>query len=146
MLARCLHSAFLALADFPQIIPGIDAAGVTVIPGDIECISAYRLDLLGLGRFLVHGQQAGCLLGRFTGTAMVIVALFRAGGAGACVAQPLEAEVRVMAVVPLDVHSGTCSDIDFDRLGIDYGHIDKYIQAEFGISDCRNGPKVLYVQ
>ncbi len=59
---------------------------------------------------------------------MVVVALFRAGGAGAGVAQPLEAKVRVMAVVPLDVHAGTGGDVDFDGLGVDYGHIDKYIQ------------------
>jgi len=59
---------------------------------------------------------------------MVIVALFRAGGAGTSVPKPLKAKVRVMAIVPLDIHSGTGSDVHFDRLGIDYRHIDKYIQ------------------
>jgi len=29
-----------------------------------------------------------------------------------------------MAVVPLDVHSGTGGDVDFDGLGINHGHID----------------------
>jgi len=56
----------------------------------------------------------------------MIVALFRAGGARAGVAQPLETKVGAMAVVPLDVHSGTGSDVHFDGLGIDHGHVNKY--------------------
>ena len=94
--------------------------------------SAYRptgFTSLGLAGSLYMGSRAGGLLGGLTGIAMVIVALFRAGGARACVAQPLKAKVRLMAVVPLNVHSGTGGDVYFDRLGIDYGHIDKYIQA-----------------
>jgi len=121
-------TAFIALAEFAQVIPGIDAAGVAVIPGDVQGVSAHRLYFLGLGRFFIHGQQAGGLLGGLTGIAMVIVALFRAGGAGTRVAQPLETKVRPMAVVPLDIHSRTRGDVDFDGLGINYGHIDKYIQ------------------
>src|SRR5579859_1161545 len=85
-----LSAAFFALADFAQVIPGIYAAGVAVIPGDVQRIPAHRLYFFGLGGFLVHGQESGRLLGRLAGVAMVIVALFRAGGAGACVTQPLE--------------------------------------------------------
>lgn len=128
MLAYDFGAAFFALADFAQVVPGIDAAGVTVIPRNVQCIFTHRLHFFGLGRFFIHGQQAGGLLRRLAGIAMMIVALFRAGGAGAGVAQPLEGEVGAMAVVPLDVHSCTGSDVDFDGLGIDHGHTNKYIQ------------------
>lgn len=126
-LAGGLRAAFVALAHFAQVIPRVNAAGMPVIPGDIQRVPAHRLNLFWLGRLLIHGQQAGGLLGGFAGAAMMIVALFRAGGAGAGVAQPLKAKVRAMAVVPLDIHSGTGGDVDFDGLGIDHGHIDKYI-------------------
>jgi hypothetical protein len=131
--ASGLHAAFFALADFAQVIPGIDSAGVTVIPGDIQCVSAHRLHFLGLGRLLIHWQQRGALFSRFAKAAMVVGALFVACGAGACVAQPLKAKVRVMAVIPLDVHSRTRGDVDFDGFGIDHGH-NSSIQAGFA---CR---------
>jgi hypothetical protein len=38
--------------------------------------------------------------------------------------------VRVMAIVPLNIHSRTGGDVYLDRLGIDYGHINKYIQLD----------------
>lgn len=121
-----MRAAFVALADFTQIVPGIDAAGVTVIPGDIQSIPAYRLHFFWLGRLFVHGQQAGSLFSGLAGIAVVVVALFRTCSAGAGVAQPLKAKVRMMAVVPLDIHAGTGGDVDFDRLGVDYGHMHKY--------------------
>ncbi len=123
VLAGGLHAAFFALAEFAQVVPGINAAGVAVIPGDVQRVAAHRLHFFGLGRFLIHGQQAGGLLRGLAGIAMVIVALFRAGGTGACVAKPLEAKMGVMAVVPLDIHSSTGGDVDFDRLGVNYGHM-----------------------
>jgi hypothetical protein len=102
---------------------------MTVIPGDIERVAAHRLHFFWLGWLLVHGQEAGGLFGRLTGIAVMRVALFGAGGAGAGVAQPLEAEMGAMAVVPHDVHSSTGGDVDSDRLGVDHGHVDKYIQS-----------------
>jgi len=101
---------------------------MAVIPGNIEGIFPHRLHFFGPGRLFVHGQQRGGLFGGLAWIAMVGVALFRAGGAGACVAQPLEGEVRVVAVVPLDVHSCAGGDVDFDGFGVNYGHRNKYIQ------------------
>lgn len=101
---------------------------MAIIPSDVQRIPAHRLNFLGLGRFFIHGQQAGGLLGRLAGAAMVIVPFFCAGGAGAGVAQPLKAKVCAMAVVPLDVHTRTGGDVHFDRLGINDGHMNKYIQ------------------
>jgi hypothetical protein len=103
---------------------------MTVIPRDVQRIPSHRFHFLGLGRFLIHGQQRCGLLGRLSQIAMMIVALLRAGGAGASVAEPLKAKVRAMAIVPLNVHPCTSGDVYFDGLGIDYGHIDKYIQLE----------------
>lgn len=123
-----LAAAFLALAQLAQVIPRIDSAGMAVIPCDIERVPAHRLHFFGLGGFLIHGQQSSSLLCGLAGVAMMIVALFRAGGARAGVAQPLKAKVRAMAVVPLNIHARTGGDVHFDRLGIHYGHIDEYIQ------------------
>jgi len=104
---------------------------MTVIPGDIERIAAHRLHFFGFGWLLVHGQEAGGLFGWLAGIAVMRVALFGAGGAGTGVAQPLEAEVGAMAVVPLDVHARTGGDVNFDGLGVDYGHRDKYTVVLF---------------
>jgi hypothetical protein len=122
-----VSAAFLALAHLAQVVPRVDTAGVSVIPGYIQCVSSHRLHFFGLGWLLVHWQQAGDLFGGLARTAVVIVTLFRAGGAGTGVAQPLKAKMRAMAVVPLNVHSCTGGDVHFDRLGIDYGHMDKYM-------------------
>lgn len=143
VLAGGVSAAFVALADFSQIIPGIDAAGVAVIPRDIQRIPAHRFNFFGLGRLLIHRQQAGGLFGGLSRIAMVIVALFRAGGAGACVTQPLEGKVRAMAVVPLDVHSGTGGDVDFDGFGIDDGHRDQYIDKNLPLTFRRTNGKLL---
>ncbi len=95
---------------------------MAVIPGDVQCIFSNRLDLFRACGLFVHGQQSVSWLGWLTRLAIVIIALFGAGSAGAGVAQPLEAIVRAMAVVPLNVHAGAGGDIDLDGFGIDDGH------------------------
>ena len=132
ILAGSLRATFLTLAHFTQVVPRVNAAGMAIIPCDIQSIPAHRLHFFGLGRLLIHRQQSSSLLRGLAWIAMMIVALFRAGGARTGVAQPLKAKVRVMAIVPLNVHASAGGDVHFDRLGIDYGHIDKYIQLEFG--------------
>lgn len=94
---------------------------MAVIPGDIEGVAAYGLYFLRARRLLVHRQKSVGGFGRLAGTAIVIVALFGAGGAGTGVAQPLKAVMRVVAVVPVDVHAGSGGDVDFDGFGVD-GH------------------------
>lgn len=111
---------------------------MAVIPDNIQGIATYGFHFLGLGGFLIHGQQAGRLFGRLSGAAVMGVAFFGAGGAGAGVAQPLETKVGAMAVVPLDVHAGTGGDINFDRLGVDYSHMDKYIRMGLETSGARS--------
>jgi len=117
-------AARFALAEFAQVVPGIDTAGVAVIPGNVQRIFTHRLHFLGPGRLLVHWQQAGGLLRGLARIAMVRVALFSAGSAGTGVPQPLEGEVGAMAVVPLNVHSGAGGDVDFDGFGVNHGHMD----------------------
>ena len=138
VLAGDAGTAFLALAHLAQVVPRVNTAGMAVIPRDIECVPAHGLHFLGLGRLLIHGQQGSGLFCGLARAAMVIVALFRAGGAGTGVAQPLETKMRAMAVVPLNVHSCSGGDVHFDGLGIDYGHIDKYIQLGSVRSDCQD--------
>jgi hypothetical protein len=46
--------------------------------------------------------------------------------------------VGAMAVVPLDIYSGAGGDVNFDRLGIDHGHTDKYIQTKFALTHGAN--------
>lgn len=140
-----MRAALFTLADFAQVVPGIDAAGVAVIPGDVQGIFTHRLYFFGPGRLFVHRQQGGGLFGRLTRIAMVGVAFFSACGAWAGVTQPLEGEVRAMAVVPLDVHSRAGGDVDFDGLGVDHGHMNKYIQnpgTRFALTQWRTNGKV----
>jgi hypothetical protein len=44
-----------------------------------------------------------------------------------------------MAVVPLNVHARTGGGVYFDRLGIHYGHMDKYIQDCWANSSRHTG-------
>src|SRR5258708_18215075 len=85
--------AFIALASFPQIVPGVNTAGVAVIPTEVERVAAHRLDLFGLDRLLIHGQQRRRCFRRLARLAMVVVAVFGAGGTRTCITQPLESVV-----------------------------------------------------
>src|SRR5260370_12728721 len=114
--------AFLASAHLAQVIPGVNAARVAVIPADVERIAAHRFDLFWLGRLFIHRQQGGRRFGRLPRLAMMAVAVFRTGRARAGIAQPLEGVVRAMAVVPLDVDTGSGGDVDLDRFGVDDSH------------------------
>src|SRR5262249_11775435 len=107
-------SAFIALAHFTKVVPGIDAAGVAVVPGEAQRIAAHRLGFCGLDGLLIHRQQRGGGFSRFSGLALVTGTVLNAGGTRAGIAQPLEAVMRTVAVVPLDVNAGSSGDIYFD--------------------------------
>src|SRR5262245_29349529 len=108
----------LTLAHLAEIVPGVDAAEVAVVPADVEGIPAHRLYLLGLGRLFVHRQQRRGGFGRLSSLTMVTVAVLGAGRARAGIAQPLEGVMSAMAVVPLDVDSGSGRDVHLDGLRV----------------------------
>ena len=95
---------------------------MSIIPGDVQCIAAHGLNFLWLGWLLIHGQKAGSLLGSFPGIAMMRVPFFSAGSTWACVTQPLEAEMGLVAVVPFNIHPGAGGYVDLDRFRIDDAH------------------------
>src|SRR5208282_1800281 len=110
--------AFVARTDFTQELPGIDAKVVIVVPGKADGIFTDCLGGNRPGGGFEHGKHAGSELGRLTGFAPGLVALFIAHGAGAGISQVDKIVVRNVAVSPLDVHARAGGEVHFDRLGI----------------------------
>src|ERR1700676_4053708 len=82
--------AFRALAVAAQEVPGIDAAGVAILPIELDRIAADSVGAGWSSGGLVHLQQ---LLGVGLGLARLAAlnfSFFDAGGAGTGVAQPGE--------------------------------------------------------
>lgn len=99
---------------------------MAVIPLEIDGIFADGMGGIGLYRWLVHRQQ-GCGFGRrFTRLAILVLALLFAGGTRAGITQPLERIMRLMTVLPFNVHTRTGRDIDLDGPGICESHIFQY--------------------
>lgn len=117
---RCCDpgAALFTLAHLAQVIPGVDAAGVAVIPGNAHGITAYWLYFFWTRGFLIHRQQGAGSLWRLSRFAMIVVALFVAGSARAGIAQPLKVVVRLMAVVPLNINARASGDVHLDGFGI----------------------------
>ena len=91
---------------------------MTIIPGDVDRILADRFYFLWPRWLFIHWQQSIRSFGCLAGLAMMTVALFGAGGAGAGVAEPLKVVVSVVAVIPVDVHSGAGGYIDLYGFGV----------------------------
>ncbi len=101
-----------------QKLPGINAQLVAIIPVKLDGVFAHALSRQWLGRLLEHGQRAGRELGRLAGFAAGLATLVVTQSAGAGIAQEGKWVVGAVAVLPLDVHAGACSQVHFDRLGI----------------------------
>src|SRR5205085_12596919 len=74
--------AFLARADIAQVIPGVDAVHVTVVPSEADGVAPHRFDLGGLHRLTKHGQLAHGSFRILAGSAPLIVPFFIAERAG----------------------------------------------------------------
>jgi len=120
--AGCLFShkgTFAALATAAQIIPGVDAAGVAVLPVELDCVAADGLRAGRLHGRGIHGQDGGwpgLWLPYFTA---IRLALLDAGGAGAGITQPGKAPGAVVAVNPIDLHALALRDEHADLLSRD---------------------------
>lgn len=135
-MARCpdgpmsRSQAFLTLAHLAQIVPGINPAGMSVIPVEAQGIPAYRLHFSGLHRFLVHRQQLRGLFHRLAGLPSRLLAFFIAGSAWARVPKPLKTVLGPVTVIPFNVHSGTGGHVHFHRFRGREAH-------EFQYKGCR---------
>src|SRR5271170_7880380 len=91
---------------------------VAVVPREADGILAHRLNFRGPRGSLEHRQRPGDRLQGIARLTAILLALFVAQSAGAGIPQERKAIDAVMAVLPLDVHAGAGSDIDFDGFGI----------------------------
>src|ERR1700759_4879373 len=100
-----------------QEIPAIDAAGVTVLPVELEGITADRVGAGWARRRFIELQKLLRLRLGVAGLAALLFALFDAGGAGAGIAQPGEGPVAAVTVFPVDLHPGALGleDANFGR-------------------------------
>src|SRR6202020_3630226 len=99
------RTTFLARADFPQELPGINAEIVAVVPMELDGVFANAFGRKRFRGSFEHGQRVGCARRSFPGLASRLLALIVAHGAGAGVKQVDEIGMRGMAVVPRDMHS-----------------------------------------
>src|SRR6266849_5549461 len=113
-------------AVFPQVVPGIDPAGMSVIPADIQCISANRSHFIWPHRLLIHRQDRGHLLHRLSRLPIVTVPFFCAGGAGAGIAQPLKAVMGAVVVLPHNIYPGAGGFVHFYGFWSRYSHKFQY--------------------
>ena len=89
----------------PQIVPRVNPAPMTIVPGEADRISPDRRDIFRQRGCLIQGKQLFRRRLRITRLAAVIVALFIAGRARAAIAQPTKAPRAVMTVLPVDLHA-----------------------------------------
>src|ERR1035437_1601479 len=109
--------AQVALADAPQVVPGVDAGFVAVVPFELQCVLADGRHFDRTGRLLIHRQQGLGFRLWLARCAAGLLALFMAGGAGAGVAQPTESPRALVAGAPVNLHAAafTLLDTDFQR-------------------------------
>jgi hypothetical protein len=112
-----------ALAACAQVVPGINAGLMPIIPVEANRILAHALHLLGPQLLFVERKQRRRLLDRLSGTAIGFFPFLIAGSAGAGVAQPLEGKVRDMAVFPINVHPCASRGVYLDEFWISEGHV-----------------------
>jgi len=116
---RCsIRLALFAGADFAEVLPGIQAEVVIVVPVELNGVFADGFGGNGLGSGFEHGQRARCGFGRLAGLASGFVALFVAHGARTGVAEVDEGVVGGVAVVPVDVDAGAGGQVDLYGLGV----------------------------
>jgi len=101
-----------------QILPGKDAVLVAIVPGEANSILADRLDLSGPRRRLEHRQRSRDRLDGIARVTAILLALFVAQGARTGVTQKRKAIDALVAVLPLDLHTGTGGDVYFDGFWI----------------------------
>ncbi len=109
--------AFVALADTAQVVPGIDAAGVAVLPVELNSIAADGVSTGRLGRRREHGQDIGGFGFGLTRLAAIGLAQVDAGGTGAGLAQPRKAPRAVVTIDPIDLHALAFGEQNANLLG-----------------------------
>ena len=97
--------AFLTPAMPPQIIPGINSAGMPIVPVKAESIPPHRRDGIRPRRSLVHRQQ--CLRMRLclTWLAPRLLPFLMACCAGACIPKPGKSPLAPVSIFPVDLQA-----------------------------------------
>ena len=89
---------------------------VSIAPGKVDGVVTNGLGSRGLGGLLEHRQAARRGLLRLAWDAPILLSLFIAKRARACIAQIAETVAAAMSVLPLDVHAGPAGDVDVHAL------------------------------
>ena len=91
---------------------------MTIVPVELYGVLAHGLSREGLGSRLEHRQGPGRQLQGITRLPPAFAALFFAQGARAGIPQVRERILGAVAVLPLDSHPGSSSEIHLDRLRV----------------------------
>lgn len=104
-----LRDALRALAHGSQIVPGINPAGMAIVPIETNGISSDRVGIVWPYWRFVYGQSGFRFRSRLTWLAARGFAFIDTGRARASVPQPLKRPVTCMSIRPLYGHAGTAS-------------------------------------
>src|SRR5947209_5504012 len=99
---------------FTQVVPGIDATLVSIIPLEVDGILADRIGRLRPQLGFVHWQERGGLLYRLSRLTSIRGALLRTSGARTRIPQPLKGILALMSVLPFNIHTSTGGDVYLD--------------------------------
>src|SRR5665213_175117 len=118
---RCsgIFRTCFALANRSQIMPGVNSAGVAIVPIEADGITPDRPHLVRTRSGLEHWQRCFRLRLRLTRFSAGGLTLFDTGGARAGIAQPGKSPLAGMAVFPGNFNASAFRLIYPDVLGLD---------------------------
>ena len=102
------------LAMFAQVVPGIDAALVTVVPFEVNSVLSNRIRRFRPQLGFIHRQQRRSLLDRNARLASIGGTLLRTGGTRTRIPQPLKGIAARVTVFPFDINTRAGGDVYLD--------------------------------
>src|ERR1700728_2090562 len=92
-----------------QKVPAINAAGVSILPVELDRIAPNRMSAGRTRRRLIHLQQLLRLRLRLSRFALLDLPLFHASSARTRIAQPGKVPMAAVTVFPVDLHASAFS-------------------------------------
>lgn len=120
------HLAALTRADLSQPRPRVNPVLVSVVPIELQRVTAYRLYIRWAGDGLEQGQCACDRLERFTGFAAFFSAFSNALRTRTRISKKGKRVIALVSVAPLYLHSCTGTLVDFDQLWFYGRHANQY--------------------
>lgn len=114
--------ALLTGAPPTQVVPGIDSALVTVVPGKVDGVITRLGNFDGAHLWLEHLQRSSHRRSGLIRLTSGFLPLLVTSRTGTGVAQISEGIGALVTILPADFHGGAAGSVDLDRGGLDCAH------------------------